>query len=126
MYMQMPSSEGVTTGSGLPGCRGVHVFTPRGERLDAPGVGAGRPATARIPGPEADLRAELIAGRLIGLGATPSLHREGAGSLATPEHLADLYAPALQALVAGLPTAGAPAAPGRPAVTPAGRRSPGR
>ncbi|MFD8342583.1 hypothetical protein ACFV2C_09965 [[Kitasatospora] papulosa] len=99
------------------------MFTPRGERLDAPGVGAGRPATARIPGPEADLRAELIAGRLIGLGATPSLHREGAGSLATPEHL---YAPALQALVAGLPTAGAPAAPGRPAVTPAGRRSPGR
>ncbi|MFE7361839.1 TetR/AcrR family transcriptional regulator [[Kitasatospora] papulosa] len=82
--------------------------------------------TARVPGPEAALRAELIAGQLIGLGATLSLHREGAGSLATPEHLADLYAPALQALVVGPPTAGAPAAPGRPAVTPAGRRSPGR
>ena len=77
------------------------MFTPRGERLDAPRVGAGRPATARIPGPEADLRAELIAGRLIGLGATLSLHREGTGSLATPEHLADLYAPALLPLPAG-------------------------
>ncbi|MDF6020798.1 hypothetical protein [Streptomyces sp. JH34] len=42
-----------------------------------------------------------MAGHLIGLGATLSLHREGAGPLATPEHLADLYAPALQALVAG-------------------------
>ncbi|MET7368042.1 TetR family transcriptional regulator [Streptomyces sp. NPDC005566] len=57
--------------------------------------------TARLPGRERALRAELIAGHLIGLGATLSLHREGAGSRATPEHLADLYAPALQNLVAG-------------------------
>ncbi|HBF81935.1 MAG TPA: TetR/AcrR family transcriptional regulator [Streptomyces sp.] len=54
-----------------------------------------------LPGPEADLRAELIAGQLIGLGATLGLHREGAGALATAEHLADLYAPALQRLVTG-------------------------
>ncbi|WP_327125153.1 TetR family transcriptional regulator [Streptomyces sp. NBC_01727] len=56
---------------------------------------------ARLPGGERALRAELIAGHLLGLGATLSLHREGAGSLATPEHLADLYAPALQTLITG-------------------------
>ncbi|MFE7788435.1 TetR family transcriptional regulator [Streptomyces sp. NPDC057460] len=56
---------------------------------------------ARLPGRERALRAELIAGHLLGLGATLSLHREGAGSLATPEHLADLYAPALQTLITG-------------------------
>ncbi|MFJ4837746.1 TetR family transcriptional regulator [Streptomyces sp. NPDC088746] len=57
--------------------------------------------TDRLAGGERALRAELIAGHLIGLGATLSLHREGAGSHATPEHLADLYAPALQSLVEG-------------------------
>ncbi|WP_335940323.1 TetR/AcrR family transcriptional regulator [Streptomyces sp. PTD5-9] len=57
--------------------------------------------TARLHGPESALRAELIAGHLLGLGATLSLHRDGAGSRATPEHLADLYAPALQALITG-------------------------
>jgi AcrR family transcriptional regulator len=58
---------------------------------------------ARLPGRERALRAELIAGHLIGLGAILSVHREGAGSRATPEHLADLYAPALQSLVTGRP-----------------------
>jgi AcrR family transcriptional regulator len=57
--------------------------------------------TVRLPGRERALRAELIAGQLIGLGAALSLHRDGAGSRATPEHLADLYGPALQALVSG-------------------------
>ncbi|WP_242433896.1 MULTISPECIES: TetR/AcrR family transcriptional regulator [unclassified Streptomyces] len=57
--------------------------------------------TARLHGPEAALRAELIAGHLLGLGATLSLHRDGAGARATPEHIADLYAPALQALITG-------------------------
>ncbi|WP_406419842.1 TetR family transcriptional regulator [Streptomyces sp. NBC_00873] len=57
--------------------------------------------TARLPGHERALRAELIAGHLLGLGATLSLHREGAGARATPEHLADLYAPALQTLITG-------------------------
>ncbi|MER6396695.1 TetR family transcriptional regulator [Kitasatospora sp. NPDC001603] len=56
---------------------------------------------ASLPGPDAELRAELIAGQLLGLGATLSLHRPGAGDRATPERLADLYAPALQRLVDG-------------------------
>ena len=56
---------------------------------------------ALLTGPEPALRAELIAGQLLGLGATLGLHPSGAGSLATPEHLADLYAPALQRLVTG-------------------------
>ncbi|MFD9334440.1 TetR/AcrR family transcriptional regulator [Streptomyces sp. NPDC060028] len=60
--------------------------------------------TARIagllPGPDAELRAELIAGLLLGLGATLSLHRpDGATPRTSPERLADLYAPALQRLV---------------------------
>ncbi|MGW2590992.1 TetR/AcrR family transcriptional regulator [Streptomyces sp. NPDC001515] len=57
--------------------------------------------TARLSGPERALRAELLAGHLLGLGATLSLHREGAGARATPEHIADLYAPALQKLITG-------------------------
>ncbi|MFF2011134.1 TetR family transcriptional regulator [Streptomyces sp. NPDC058195] len=57
--------------------------------------------TARLTGRERALRAELIAGHLLGLGATLSLHRSGAGADATPEHLADLYAPALQTLIDG-------------------------
>ncbi|MEU9621747.1 TetR family transcriptional regulator [Streptomyces sp. NPDC088251] len=56
---------------------------------------------ARLPGPEPALRAELVAGHLLGLGATLSLHRDGAGAEATPEHIADLYAPALQTLITG-------------------------
>ncbi|WP_031087858.1 TetR/AcrR family transcriptional regulator [Streptomyces sp. NRRL WC-3549] len=56
---------------------------------------------ALLTGPEAELRAELIAGHLLGLGATLGLHREGAGALASAEHLADLYAPAVQRLVTG-------------------------
>lgn len=57
--------------------------------------------TARLPGRERALRAELIAGHLIGLGATLSLHHAGAGADATAEHIADLYAPALQSLIDG-------------------------
>ncbi|MEU8828522.1 TetR family transcriptional regulator [Streptomyces sp. NPDC048636] len=59
--------------------------------------------TERLPGEERALRAELIAGQLIGLGATLSLHRSGAGAAATAEHIADLYGPALQRLIAGGP-----------------------
>ncbi|MFH7596750.1 TetR family transcriptional regulator [Streptomyces racemochromogenes] len=55
-----------------------------------------------LAGPDARLRAELIAGQLLGLGATLSLHRpDGAGAHARPERLADLYAPGLQRLVDG-------------------------
>ena len=58
---------------------------------------------ALLAGRERELRAELITGLLLGLGATLSLHRPGAGERATPEHLADLYAPALQQLITGHP-----------------------
>lgn len=54
-----------------------------------------------LTGPDAALRAELIAAQLIGLGATLSIHRTGATSQAPPERLADLYAPALQQLIEG-------------------------
>lgn len=57
--------------------------------------------TARLPGHDRALRAELLAGLLLGLGATLGLHREGAGARATPERIADLYAPALQKLITG-------------------------
>ncbi|WP_406450530.1 TetR family transcriptional regulator [Streptomyces sp. NBC_00876] len=57
--------------------------------------------TARLHGHDRALRAELLAGHLLGLGATLSLHREGAGAQASPEHIADLCAPALQALITG-------------------------
>ncbi|WP_329071176.1 TetR/AcrR family transcriptional regulator [Streptomyces sp. NBC_01429] len=57
--------------------------------------------TALLTGRDRALRAELIVGQLLGLGATLSLHRAGATALATPERLADLYAPALQRLVTG-------------------------
>ncbi|WP_336047722.1 TetR/AcrR family transcriptional regulator [Streptomyces sp. CA2R101] len=57
--------------------------------------------TDRLTGPDAALRAELIAAQLIGLGATLSIHRTGAASQAPPERLADLYAPALQRLIDG-------------------------
>lgn len=54
-----------------------------------------------IGGERSELRAELITGQLLGLGATLSLHRPGAGEEATPELIADLYAPALQRLITG-------------------------
>ncbi|MET8295293.1 MULTISPECIES: TetR/AcrR family transcriptional regulator [unclassified Streptomyces] len=57
---------------------------------------------AVLTGPDARLRAELIAGQLLGLGATLSLHRpDGAGAHTSRERLADLYAPGLQRLVDG-------------------------
>ncbi|GAA4091246.1 MULTISPECIES: TetR/AcrR family transcriptional regulator [Streptomyces] len=55
----------------------------------------------QLRGGDSELRAELIAGLLLGLGATLSLHRPGAGERATPEQLADLYAPAVQRLITG-------------------------
>ncbi|GLV84329.1 hypothetical protein Slala03_40180 [Streptomyces lavendulae subsp. lavendulae] len=57
---------------------------------------------ASLTGPDALLRAELIAGQLLGLGATLSLHRpDGAGARTSAERLADLYAPGLQRLIDG-------------------------
>ncbi|MFJ5547446.1 TetR family transcriptional regulator [Streptomyces sp. NPDC093225] len=57
---------------------------------------------ATLAGPDAGLRAELIAGQLLGLGATLSLHRpDGASARTSADRLADLYAPGLQRLVDG-------------------------
>ncbi|MGW6977582.1 TetR/AcrR family transcriptional regulator [Streptomyces sp. NPDC054952] len=57
---------------------------------------------AILTGPDPQLRAELIAGQLLGLGATLSLHRpDGAGGRTPPDRLADLYAPGLQRLIDG-------------------------
>ncbi|MFB0630746.1 TetR family transcriptional regulator [Streptomyces sp. AB3(2024)] len=57
---------------------------------------------ASLTGPDAQLRAELIAGQLLGLGATLSLHRpDGAGARTGADRLADLYAPGLQRLIDG-------------------------
>ncbi|MFF2523210.1 TetR/AcrR family transcriptional regulator [Streptomyces liangshanensis] len=60
---------------------------------------------ALLPGPEAALRAELIAAQVLGLGVTLSLYRAGAAAAVTPECLADLYAPGLQRLVTPAGTA---------------------
>ncbi|MFE7598430.1 TetR family transcriptional regulator [Streptomyces sp. NPDC057494] len=58
--------------------------------------------TDLLTGPDARLRAELIAGQLLGLGATLSLHRPDGATAHTPtERLADLYAPGIQHLVDG-------------------------
>lgn len=57
---------------------------------------------ASLTGRDRELRAELIAGQLLGLGATLSLHRpDGAGARTAPERLARLYAPGLQGLIDG-------------------------
>ncbi|MEE1801377.1 TetR family transcriptional regulator [Streptomyces sp. NPDC101062] len=56
---------------------------------------------ALLTGRDRALRAELIAGQLLGLGAVQSLYRTGAVTHATPEAIADLYAPAIQRLIDG-------------------------
>ncbi|MEV6210077.1 TetR family transcriptional regulator [Kitasatospora sp. NPDC051914] len=63
---------------------------------------ATRRLAGRLPGAEPELRAELILGQLLGLGATMSIHRDGGGTgQAAAGHLADLCAPALQRLIDG-------------------------
>ncbi|MFJ2558565.1 MULTISPECIES: TetR family transcriptional regulator [unclassified Streptomyces] len=56
---------------------------------------------ALLTGRDRALRAELVAGQLLGLGAVQSLYRTGAVTHATPEAIADLYAPAIQRLIDG-------------------------
>jgi AcrR family transcriptional regulator len=58
-----------------------------------------RAFAARLTGDDAGLRAELITGQLLGLGSAMSVHKTGALATATPEEIADLYAPGLQALI---------------------------
>jgi AcrR family transcriptional regulator len=54
---------------------------------------------ARLTGADADLRADLITAQLLGLGAAISVNKAGPIAGADPETIADLYAPALQALI---------------------------
>ncbi|MFC0627926.1 TetR/AcrR family transcriptional regulator [Kribbella deserti] len=53
----------------------------------------------RLQGQTKDLRAELFAAQLLGLGAVMAIDKQGPAATATPEQIADLYAPALQSLV---------------------------
>jgi AcrR family transcriptional regulator len=57
--------------------------------------------TERLRGEDRALRAELVAGQLVGLGAALSIHLSGASASADAERIADLYAPALQCLLGG-------------------------
>lgn len=61
---------------------------------------------ARLPGPDAALRAELAVGMLLGLGVMYGIARGDAVRATTAEELADRYSPALQDLLTG---PGAPA-----------------
>ncbi|MFB9902328.1 TetR/AcrR family transcriptional regulator [Allokutzneria oryzae] len=63
-----------------------------------------RQVAARLTGEDTALRAELFVAQLIGLGAVLAIDREGPTASATPERIADLYAPGLQALVDTTPT----------------------
>lgn len=57
--------------------------------------------TARLTGPEADLRAELVLAQLLGLGAMMSIDRDGPLGRASIVELAGRYGPSLQSLVDG-------------------------
>ncbi|MFD0887897.1 TetR/AcrR family transcriptional regulator, partial [Streptosporangium algeriense] len=57
--------------------------------------------TTLLTGPDNALRAELVAGQLLGLGATLALHPSGAAAQTDAERIADLYAPGLQRLITG-------------------------
>jgi AcrR family transcriptional regulator len=58
-----------------------------------------RAFAARLTGADAGLRAELITAQLLGLGATLAVDKTGPAATASPETIADLYAPSLQALI---------------------------
>ena len=53
----------------------------------------------RLTGPDAGLRAGLITAQLLGLGAALAIDKTGPIASATPEAVADLYAPGLQRLI---------------------------
>ena len=58
-----------------------------------------RRLTEMLTGPDAQLRAELVIAQLLGLGASLSLHGDGASAAAGAEEIADLYAPGVQRLI---------------------------
>jgi AcrR family transcriptional regulator len=53
----------------------------------------------RLEGEQVEVRAELIVAHLLGLGAALAVDKTGPAATADPELIADLYAPAIQALV---------------------------
>jgi AcrR family transcriptional regulator len=53
----------------------------------------------RLDGDDVDVRAELIVAHLLGLGALLAVRKTGPAATADPELVADLYGPALQALI---------------------------
>jgi hypothetical protein len=52
-----------------------------------------------LTGPDADLRAALITGHLLGLGAAIAIDRDGPVAAADPQTVVEFYAPALQSLI---------------------------
>jgi AcrR family transcriptional regulator len=58
-----------------------------------------RAFAARLTGPDAELRAALITAQLLGLGALLAIDKTGPIATATPDTLAELYAPAIQDLI---------------------------
>jgi AcrR family transcriptional regulator len=54
---------------------------------------------ARLTGDDVDIRAGLITGQLLGLGAAMSIDKTGPVATADPDAIADLYAPGIQALI---------------------------
>jgi hypothetical protein len=58
-----------------------------------------RAFAARLTGPDADLRAALITGQLLGLGAAIAIDRTGPIAAADPGTVAGLYAPGIQRLI---------------------------
>lgn len=58
-----------------------------------------RRLTGMLDGQDAELRAELVVAQLIGLGASLSLHPDGAAAAVDAERVADMYAPGVQRLI---------------------------
>jgi AcrR family transcriptional regulator len=58
-----------------------------------------RAFAVRLSGADAGLRAELITAQLLGLGAALAIDKTGPAATATPEAIADLYAPSIQVLI---------------------------
>ena len=58
-----------------------------------------RAVALRLTGPDAELRAGLITAQLLGLGAAMALDKTGPIATATPEAIANLYAPPIQTLI---------------------------
>ncbi|WP_327175994.1 TetR/AcrR family transcriptional regulator [Streptomyces sp. NBC_01335] len=107
--------SGALDASGAPGASGVSGAHDASGASGVPDVGTGKAAillaarrafmrnayaevTIRGIASDAGVSPSLVVKHF---GRKESLHPEGEGSRTTPERLADLYAPALQALLAG-------------------------